>query len=126
MTVQVTRNFAANLEEIREFLAEAGVPEAFEALLDRLFDRVVPTLAEFPEAGFDFLERQPGSGELQLQWRQLLTRTTADGTRIREYVSAEYLVLYAVRGEAVTLLSIKHHRQLSFDLGGIWGSVVKG
>ena len=30
----------------------------------------------------------------------------------------DYLVLYLIRGDRVVFLSIKHHRQLSFDLKG--------
>jgi hypothetical protein len=33
-----------------------------------------------------------------------------------------YLVLYAQIGEHIHLLSIKHHRQLSFDFEAHWGT----
>ena len=39
---------------------------------------------------------------------------------LREYVMKEYLVIYLREGEAVYLLSIKHHRQLSFDFDQLW------
>ncbi len=32
----------------------------------------------------------------------------------------DYLMLYALIGTTVYLLAIKHHRQLSFDLGAHW------
>jgi hypothetical protein len=32
----------------------------------------------------------------------------------------EYVTLYLVRGDRVVFLAIKHHRQLSFDLGRFW------
>ena len=34
ITVQLTANFERNLEEIERFLAEAGAPHAYDALLD--------------------------------------------------------------------------------------------
>ena len=40
---------------------------------------------------------------------------------LREYISGDYLMLYAVRGDDLYLLSIKHQRQLSFDLKEHWG-----
>lgn len=39
---------------------------------------------------------------------------------IREYLTTDYLILYALIGYAVYLLSIQHHRQLSFDLRAFW------
>ena len=42
--------------------------------------------------------------------------------QLREYVMTHYLVLYAVVGLHVNLLSVRHHRQLSFDLKTMWSS----
>ena len=45
---------------------------------------------------------------------------------MREYVMTDYVVLYAVldetadRPSVVHLLSIKHHKQLSFDFERLW------
>lgn len=39
---------------------------------------------------------------------------------LREYLLPDYLVLYARYAETIYLLSIKHHRQLSFDFSGHW------
>ena len=39
---------------------------------------------------------------------------------IREYITGEYLLLYLVGDSTVSLLSIRHHRQLSFDLRAHW------
>jgi hypothetical protein len=39
---------------------------------------------------------------------------------IREYLTGDYLILYALIGDAVYLLSIRHHRQLSFDIERFW------
>jgi hypothetical protein len=42
------------------------------------------------------------------------------GDDIRELIVDDYLVLYLVRGKDVVFLSIKHHRQLSYDLKAFW------
>jgi hypothetical protein len=119
-SVQVSRNFERNLESIRSFLEEAEVPEVFGGLLDRLFDGVIPVLEEYPDVGIEFLARQPASAELRMQWDRLRTRMGGSQATLREYIADEYLILYAVQAEAVFLLAIKHHRQLSFDFSGIW------
>ena len=52
--LHVVANFEDNLETIREFLEEADASEAFDSLLDRLFDIVIPTIEGFPLVGADF------------------------------------------------------------------------
>jgi len=42
------------------------------------------------------------------------------GDDLREFVIEEYLILYLLRGARIVFLSIKHHRQLSFDLLRFW------
>jgi len=39
---------------------------------------------------------------------------------LREYIVDDYLFLYLLRATRVVFLSIKHHRQLSFDLKRFW------
>jgi hypothetical protein len=41
---------------------------------------------------------------------------------LREYLHGDYLMFYAVMDaqETVVLLSIRHHRQLSFDFYRLW------
>jgi hypothetical protein len=36
---------------------------------------------------------------------------------LREFVLDQLLVLYAIEGNTVTLLTVRHYRQLGFDLG---------
>lgn len=118
-TVYATQNFADNLDEIGRFLHERDVPHAFHALLQRLFDMIIPNLQRFPEMGLDFLARRPGSAE-GLARLEALRKRLGTGVEIREYISGDYLLLYAVRDDGIFLLSIKHHLQLSFDLKDHW------
>jgi len=114
-TVRLTENFQRNLEDVRRFLEEGAASSAFHDLLDVLFDEVIPNLERFPEIGFDFLARVPHS-------RQALGRVDALRRRLgpclslREYIAGDYLLLYALSGERIHILAIKHHRQASFDL----------
>ncbi|MGH8221884.1 MAG: type II toxin-antitoxin system RelE/ParE family toxin [Woeseiaceae bacterium] len=117
--VRIAPNFDRNLEEIRRFLGEQQAPHAFIALLDDLFGTVIPNLERFPELGRDFLERSPGSVEGEAR-REKLFRLVARKWHLREYITGDYLILYAVGDNAIGLLAIKHHRQLSFDLKAHW------
>jgi hypothetical protein len=43
-----------------------------------------------------------------------------EGGELREYVMSHYLVHYARFDTTLYLLSIKHHRQLSFNFDSLW------
>lgn len=124
MKIKLTANFERNLAEIERFLHEANAPQAFDALLDELLDKVLPNLERFPDLGTLFLDMPGGSVE-SLAARESL-RKKAGATRIRQYVLRDYLILYAVAVKELYLLTIKHHRQLSFDLDAIWFSRTNG
>ncbi|RQR60604.1 type II toxin-antitoxin system RelE/ParE family toxin [Burkholderia sp. Bp9126] len=121
-TVKLTAHFEHNLEEVEAFLLEADTPHAFDALLDELTDTVIPNLERFPGMGRLFLERPARSVEASNGIARLTRQLDliAEGGELREYVMAHYLLLYAQIKGAVYLLSIRHHRQLSFDLESHW------
>ena len=92
----MTATFERTLAEIKEFLVGNDAPKAFD----------------------DLLARRSGSIEV-------LTRVESMGKRtgkgeIREYLTGDYLLLYLDDAETVFLLSIRHHRQLSYDLAAHW------
>lgn len=123
LVIKVTANFERNLADIERFLTEADVPHAYDALLDELLDTVIPNLERFPGMGRLFLDRAGGSVEATnalAVLRAKLSALTADADGLREYVMAHYLVLYAWIDGNIHLLSIKHHRQLSFDFQAHW------
>ena len=122
--VKLTANFERNLADIEQFLTEAEAPQAFDGLLDELLETVIPNLERFPGMGRPFLNRAVGSVEatnaltaLQAKLQTLL----ADSNGLREYVMDHYLVLYSQTEGVIYLLSIKHHRQVSFDFESHWG-----
>ena len=123
--VKLTANFERNLEEAEAFLNAADAPQAFDALINELLDTVVPNLERFPGMGRLFFERPIRSVEASNAIRALkrklksLTSLAKDG-EIREYVMSHYLLLYARFDNTIYLLSIRHHRQLSFDFQSLW------
>ena len=116
--VKFTANFERNLSGVQQFLEDAQAPQAFDALLDELLDTVVPNLERFPDMGRRFISRPVRSVEVSNELAKLKKQLAAiaqDG-EFREYVMTHYLVLYARLESSVYLLSIKHHKQLAFDL----------
>lgn len=118
ISVKLTANFERNLVAIELFLVEVGAPQAYDLLLDSLADTVIPNLEQFPAIGRLFLERSINSVEVANALARLQSKL-GEG-ELREYLFGDYLVLYAQYGEAIHLLSIKHHRQLSFDFQSLW------
>lgn len=115
-TVKLTARFEHNLEAIVSFLAEADALQAYDCLLDELVDTLIPNLERFPAMGRNFLERPAGSVEAVNALERLQTKL--QGGELREYLLADYLVLYTRFDTEIYLLAIKHHRQLSFDFKG--------
>ncbi|HSE60392.1 MAG TPA: type II toxin-antitoxin system RelE/ParE family toxin [Nitrospiraceae bacterium] len=113
-----TENFSGNLTVIEVFLGPGG-RRRFTRLLDRLFDDLVPTICRFPHSGRSFLDRAIQSAKAETL-AEALRRMLRPGDDLREYIMDEYLILYLVRRNEVVFLSIKHHRQLSFDLAQFW------
>ncbi len=115
--VELTASFLERLNSIESFLAEADAPAAYDELLAALREQVIPNLSRFPHIGRRYLDRPPQSVEALDQFARL-PREAADG--LREYLTGDYLILYSLAGSTVYLLSIRHHRQLSFDFGKLW------
>lgn len=112
--VEATASFFERLDSIEAFLTEAGAAFAFDALVQALRETVIPNLARFPRIGRPYLERPPRSAEALAQ---LAALPTGAASSLREYLHGDYLMLYTVMSarKRVYLLSIRHHRQLTFD-----------
>ena len=121
-TIKFTANFEANLEAIEGFWAENNFAQGYDRLLDELGETVIPNLERFPKMGRPFASRQPESVEALSKQEKLQARLDrlGDGSDIREYVMNDYLLLYALIKNVVHLLSIRHHKQLSFDFSHLW------
>ena len=117
--VELTASFLERLSAIEAFLTEAGAGFAFDTLLAELRATVIPNLRRFPRIGRRYLASPPRSAEALAQ---LAALPAGAPDALREYLHGDYLMLYsAMENEAaVYLLSIRHHRQLSFDFAKLW------
>jgi plasmid stabilization system protein ParE len=117
--VELTASFLERLEAIEAFLTEADAANAYDALLAELRATVIPNLRRFPRIGRRTLDHPPQSAEAIAQ---LAALPRGAASALREYLHGDFLILYSVpeSGKAVYLLSIRHHRQLSFDFARLW------
>ena len=117
--VELTASFLERLDAIEAFLIEADAGFAFDDLLSELRTTVIPNLARFPRIGRRYLDNPPQSAEALAQLASLPAGAPA---ALREYLHGDYLMLYAAMdAEAIVyLLSVRHHRQLSFDFARLW------
>ena len=115
--VELTASFIERLESVETFLAEADAPQAYDKLLDGLRRTVIPNLRRFPRIGRRYLDQPPQSAEAMTQ---LASLPPGAADALREYLHGDYLILYTLTGSTVYLLSIRHHRQLSFAFAKLW------
>lgn len=91
-----------------------------------MLDTVIPNLERFPDIGRPFLSKAARSVETTNALEALrarLSALTTDPEALREYILADYLMLYAQINGVLYLLAIKHHRQISFDFESHWGEI---
>jgi len=112
--VVLTASFLERLDEVELFLTAADAVFAFDELLAELRSTVIPNLRRFPRIGRRYLSQPPQSAEALARLAALPAGTAS---ALREYLHGDYLILYteAESQAKVYLLSIRHHRQLSYD-----------
>lgn len=119
--VELTASFLKRLDAIEVFLTDADAGFAFDDLLANLRATVIPNLARFPRMGRRYLDHPPQSAEALAQLGAL---PAGAANALREYLHGDYLLLYVAMESTRTvyLLSIRHHRQLTFDFAAHWPS----
>ncbi len=117
--VELSASFLGRLAAIEAFLLEADAASTYDRLLDELRSIVIPNLRRFPRIGRRYLDRPPQSAEALAQ---LAALPKGAAEHLREYLHGDYLILYtaATSGNPVHLLSIRHHRELSFQFASLW------
>lgn len=117
--VELTSSFLERLDAIETLLIEAEATFAYDHLLAELRTTVIPNLARFPRIGRRYLENAPQSAEALAQLAALPAGSAA---ALREYLHGDYFTLFVASeaDTAIYLLSIHHHRQLSFDFPRLW------
>jgi plasmid stabilization system protein ParE len=113
-----TENFSANLTDIETFLAEEGTI-FFNRFLKKFLAETIPMLCRFPLSGRSFFERSIQTTQA-LEHIERMKELLRKGDNVRELIVDNYLILYLVRRDEIVFLSIKHHRQLSYDLKLFW------
>jgi hypothetical protein len=117
--VELTASFLECLDAVEAFLLEADAGFAFDTLLAELRTTVIPNLSRFPRIGRRYLDNPPQSAEALAQ---LAALPAGAAHALREYLHGDYLMLYTASETDATvyLLSVRHHRQLSFDFARLW------
>ena len=107
------------MNSIEAFLPEIDPAFALDDLLAAIRATVIPNLARFPRIGRRYLDNPPQSAEALAQ---LATLPDGAANALREYLHGDTLMSYAALDASakVYLLSIRHHRQLSFDFPRLW------
>ena len=108
--IRLTENLTANLRNVETFWDENQFAPGFDRLVDELTDSVVPILKRPPRMGRNFLQRQPKSVDAATRAQKIdaLLRTLDTDTaraEIREYVMTDYLLLVALVGDVIYLLT---------------------
>ena len=110
-------HFADCLLAVHAFMVEqdAATAPARLALLKRDLREMKTLLSWSPDAGRParFLKPNSAQASLRLAGVQQLAQS-ANLPHLREFVIGSHLVLYAHSDSEVVLLSIKHHRQLTY------------
>jgi hypothetical protein len=112
-------NFADCLLAVQAFMAEQDAASATARLaqLKRDLRELKTLLAWLPASGRParFLKPNSAQASLRLAAVQQLAQT-AGLPHLREFVIGSYVVVYAHSDNEVVLLSIKHHRQFSYNI----------
>ena len=119
--IRATANFEANLDSIDAYWDACQFPAGYGQLLTELANTALVHLQNHPRMGRNFMNRQSQSVEALARAQKLDALLSTVGTNtevmeIREYVMTDYLLLYALAGNVIHLLAVKHHKQLSFDI----------
>ena len=114
--IELAASFERNLDAIAAFLAETEAPTGvFDDLVNVIVSRLFPLLESHPRAGRDWLLKVPPTESGRVLQQQIIGKLR--GRReLREFVLDQHLILYAIDGDTVTLLAIRHHRQAGFEI----------
>ncbi|WP_407353515.1 type II toxin-antitoxin system RelE/ParE family toxin [Luteimonas sp. R10] len=115
MRFRFTQQFESTLQQALDFLLDGDAPEAASQLADIVLEHLPALLREHPRIGRDFMLHRPATAQARALHEQVRVRLGAAG-EVREYILGDYLVLYAIEGDTVYAISIRHHRQSGFVL----------
>lgn len=113
--------FEARLLEIARYFEENGTQDRYLRLLAALESPIFPNIQRFPSIGRLFDPNRGGLTGLSVEWEhfQVLLAKEMGRAEVREYISGEYLILYAVNETDIYALSIRHFRQREMGFGAV-------
>jgi plasmid stabilization system protein ParE len=112
-TIRISGDFDARITDIERYWNRVDRPESFERLAQAIETKVTPLLERFPAIG----RRLPDvidpslAGENRAEAAHVVD---AGGGQLHEYLFGDYCLLYRLRGNTVTFLSIRHMKELAF------------
>jgi len=115
--VSAAPHFAECLLAVHAFMVEqdAASAPARLAQIKRDLREMKTLLAWSPASGRPARFLRPNSAQASLRLAAVQQLAQSAGLpHLREYVMGSYVVLYAHSGTEVVLLSLKHHRQLTY------------
>lgn len=114
MRVVLGAAYERRLDEVLAYLIDVGADAAAQALLDQAYDALPERLAQAPRIGREFVAHAPESPDVQAVWATVCELLGKD-VELRECIFGDYLALYAIHGDTLYLLTLRHHRQSGFD-----------
>lgn len=116
MRVVLGAAYERRLDDAVAYLVEVGADAAAQALLDQAYDALPERLARAPRIGREFVAHTPDAPDVLAVW-ETVCQLLGNDIELREYVLGDYLALYAIHGDTLYLLTLRHHRQDGFDFG---------
>lgn len=115
--VSAAPHFADCLQAVHAFMVEQDAASATARLaqLTRDLREMKTLLAWSPASGHPARFLSPNSAQARLRLAAVQQLAQSSGLpHLREYVIGSHVVLYAHSATEVVLLSLKHHRQLTY------------
>lgn len=115
--VSAAPHFAGCLQAVHAFMVEQDASSAATRLaqLKRELREMTTLLAWSPASGRPARFLRPNSAQASLRLAAVQKLAQSVGLpHLREYVIGSHVVLYAHSDSEVVLLSLKHHRQITF------------
>lgn len=117
--VRAVPNFVAGLQAARHFMAQQdadSAPLRFKKLQAEIVKaRALLSFAPTSGRPARFFDAQSGWGRFQAEQAKQMAQAL-DLPEVRELVLARHVLLYAHAERDVVLLSIRHERQLGYDM----------
>ncbi|WP_050454083.1 type II toxin-antitoxin system RelE/ParE family toxin [Candidatus Burkholderia verschuerenii] len=119
--IRISGEFDARLTEIERYLNRVERPESFRQLVKAIREKVAPMLKRFPAIGRRVFNTKPDTVDALLAMEELMGMARNNGDTLREYLFDDYVLLYWLSEDAITFLSIRHTREVSFEFHDLWG-----